>query len=96
MLFYMKKTNKKTPLVFRAGVVLLCALMISFHLTSGLYARYTESAIGSSGATIASFDMEIIYNPRTYNNLRINLNSPAVYVIVDEFQLHNSGDVSMS
>lgn len=51
----MKQLNKKTPLVFRAGVVLLCLLTFSMHLTSGLYAKYTTVASGSDSARVAKF-----------------------------------------
>ena len=53
----MKQSNKKTPFVFKLGIVLLCALLFSFHLTGGLYARYTTSAGGSDGARVAKFDV---------------------------------------
>lgn len=51
----MKKTNGKTPVVFRFGVVLLGALIISTHFMSGLYARYSTTATGSDSARVAKF-----------------------------------------
>ena len=51
----MKQLNTKTPLVFRIGLFLAFALILSFHLTGGLYARYTTSASGEDGARVAIF-----------------------------------------
>ena len=40
-----------------AALVLLFLTMISVHLTSGLYARYTVTATGSDSARVAKFDV---------------------------------------
>ena len=40
-----------------AALVLLLLTMISVHLTSGLYARYTTTATGSDSARVAKFDV---------------------------------------
>lgn len=40
-----------------AALVLLFLTMISVHLTSGLYARYTATATGSDSARVAKFDV---------------------------------------
>ena len=53
----MRKQNRKTPAVFYVGVVLLCAVLITSHLTSGLYARYTTTASGGDAAVVASFEV---------------------------------------
>ena len=49
----MKKFNRKTPLVFPIGLCLLCALFITSHMMSGLYARYSTSVTGSATAKVA-------------------------------------------
>ena len=41
-----------------AALVLLLLTMISVHLTSGLYARYTTTATGSDSARVAKFKVE--------------------------------------
>ena len=55
--FDMTKQNRKTPAVFYVGVALLCAVLITSHLTSGLYARYTTTASGGDRAVVASFEV---------------------------------------
>ena len=49
----MGKTKLNIPMF--AALVLLMMTMISFHLTSGLYARYTASASASDSARVAKF-----------------------------------------
>lgn len=41
-----------------AALILLMLTMISIHLTSGLYARYTATATASDSARVAKFDVE--------------------------------------
>ena len=41
-----------------AALVLLLLTMISIHLTSGLYARYTATSTGSDSARVAKFDVK--------------------------------------
>ena len=41
-----------------AALVLLLMTMISIHLTSGLYARYTTTATGSDSARVAKWDVK--------------------------------------
>ena len=55
----MKQLNIKTPLVFRLGVVLLCAMLITFSMVSGLYARYSSTVTGEASVQIAKFDVQI-------------------------------------
>jgi hypothetical protein len=56
---FMKQLNIKTPLVFRLGVVLLCAMLITFSMVSGLYARYSSTVTGEASVQIAKFDVQI-------------------------------------
>lgn len=51
----MKQSNKKTPVVFYLSFVLLCAVLITTHMMSGLYARYTTRATSSDSARVAKF-----------------------------------------
>lgn len=53
----MKQSNQKVPVVFYAGLVLLCAALITSHFTSGLYARYTTSASVGDSAVVAAFEI---------------------------------------
>ena len=51
----MKKSNMKTPLVFKIGMALLFVLIFSFTMTGGLYARYSTSAYSNDSARVATF-----------------------------------------
>lgn len=53
----MQKVTQKTPFVFYAGMVLLCLVLFSAHLTSGLYARYTSTSSAGDNARVAKFDI---------------------------------------
>ena len=55
----MTKSNSKTPWVFRLGVALLCAMLITTHMMGNLYARYSTTATGGDGARVAKFDVDI-------------------------------------
>ena len=52
----MKQLNMKTPAVFKAAMILLCALVVTTYMISGLYARYTTSRDGADGAIVARFE----------------------------------------
>ena len=53
----MAKSNQKTPVVFRLGIILLCCMLFSTYLMGNLYARYTTTASGSDSARVAKFDV---------------------------------------
>ena len=42
-----------------AALILLLLTMVTTHMTSGLYARYTASATGSDSARVAKFDVAV-------------------------------------
>lgn len=54
----MNKLNKRTPVVFHVGLVLLCMVLFSTYLTGGLYARYTSAGSSSDDARVAKFDIK--------------------------------------
>lgn len=49
-----------------AALILLLLTMVTTHMTSGLYARYTASATGSDSARVAKFD--VIVSEGVFNN----------------------------
>ena len=49
--------EKKFNIPMCAALILLLLTMISIHLTSGLYARYTVTATASDSARVARFDV---------------------------------------
>lgn len=52
-----KRTGNKPNIPFSIAVVLICLLMFSMYLTSGMLARYTTSASFSDSARVAKFDV---------------------------------------
>ena len=55
----MRQLNIKAPLVFRLGVVLFCAMLITFSMMGGLYARYSTTVTGEASAKVAKFDVKV-------------------------------------
>lgn len=93
----MKKLNIKAPLVFRVGVVLMCIIMLTFHMMSGLYARYTSSATGSATASVARIDVQMSGTNVNYTfdeNHAFNADLGAIYAVVVELKVINTGDVA--
>ena len=93
----MRQQNRKTPIVFRLGVALLCALFITSHMMSGLYARYSTTATGSASASVAKFDIDAncVYDAETdkykltiTNNSEVTV-SYSVLFMVDGSELPN-------
>ena len=41
--------------MFKIGVLLLCAMLVTSYMMSGLYARYTVTAFASDSARVAKF-----------------------------------------
>ena len=89
----MKKSNIKSPLVFRVGVVLMCVMMLTCHMMSGLYARYTSSAQGSATATVAKLDVQMSGANTNYSFVGLP-DSGNVHVVILDFTVTNTGDVT--
>lgn len=55
----MKATSERTQAVWplRVAAALLCMVLASSYLLSGLYARYTTAATGTDSARVAVFDI---------------------------------------
>lgn len=49
----MEKSNKKAPIVFYIGIILLCIWLTSVYLIGGLYAKYSTYAGSSDSARVA-------------------------------------------
>ena len=93
----MEQKNIKTPNVFKISLVLLIAVMLSFHLISGLYARYSSTATGSVSARVAKIDIEMSGTSIDYSfdeNNTFDANTGAVYATVVEFSVTNRGEVT--
>ena len=49
----MKQSNRKAPIVFFIGIILLCIWITSVYLIGGLYAKYSTYASGSDSVRVA-------------------------------------------
>lgn len=68
----MTKSNHKTPWVFRLGVSLLCALLLTTYWMGNLYARYSTTASGGDSARVAKFaggTIEVLQEENTINQV---------------------------
>ncbi len=52
----MRQQNIKAPIAFRLGLILLCLLLVTVYMMSGIYARYSSTATASSRAKVAKFE----------------------------------------
>lgn len=57
----MGKSKLNIPMC--AALMLLLLTMLSIHMTSGLYARYTAKSLGSDNARVAKFDVTAEVQP---------------------------------
>ena len=93
----MRQSNIKTPLVFRVGIVLMYAMMLSCYLMSGLYARYTTTVTGSASARVAKISYKLT-TPSSKSTHQLDMNvlpDNCNIVAVDEtFTLENDGEVA--
>lgn len=59
---YAKPSNRPLrlgSLMIRTALVLLCLVMLSFHMMGSMFARYSTSGNGSDDARVAKFDVKI-------------------------------------
>lgn len=89
----MGKTKLNIPMF--AALVVFLLTMITTHITTGLYARYTTSTSGSDSARVAKFDVDCmvvrVENTDEYTLTVINGSEVAVnYSIVVEMDSHLS------
>lgn len=87
----MKQSNKKTPFVFRIGVALLCAMLITSHMMGELYARYHSSGTGSATASVAKFSVSCSSDSNTTKTLEIGSEETVTY----SFTVTNTSDVTI-
>lgn len=92
----MRQQNKKTPLVFRVGVTLLCIVMLFSHLTGGIYARYTATASGSDSARVAKFEVRSDLKEQTTDLVLDLTNIKPGYIEEINLQVTNCSEVAVS
>ncbi len=54
----MQQKYNKTPLVFKIGVGILFALLLTVYCSNGLYARYSTTLVNSNSARVAVFSFD--------------------------------------
>jgi hypothetical protein len=72
----MSKENRKIvqgELMMLLAGVCLCLVLISSHLTSGLYARYTTSASGSDSARVIQFNQLTVTENGSFTDAKCHL-----------------------
>jgi hypothetical protein len=62
-----KNKEQKTPLIFRIGLILICAMMISCYIMSGIYARYSTTVTGKAIARTAKFSGGTLICDQSFN-----------------------------
>ena len=50
-------------MMMRIAAALICLVLISTHMMSGLYAKYTSRGTGSDSARVAAFDVNVTGTP---------------------------------
>lgn len=70
----MKKSNIKTPVIFFVAIGVLCATLVSFSLTGGLYAKYSTVSYASDSARVAKYSVTV--TDLTANELTLDSYDP--------------------
>jgi hypothetical protein len=92
----MQKATKKTPFVFYAAMVLLCLVLFSAHLTSGLYARYTSTSSAGDNARVAKFDVSSAKNTEKVDfKIDLDFFDPQKQSDYIEFDVFSSSEVAV-
>lgn len=88
----MKQSNIKAPLIFRIGLALLFALLITSYMMGGLYAKYIASDSASDSAYIATFGISCSSSDaNTTKTLEIGSEETVTYT----FTVKNTSDVTV-
>lgn len=89
------KKERRTPIPVTAAFVLLCLVLVSSLLVSGIFARYTAKGDGNSEAHVASFGVQATadeVNPVTITADGTDNNGKATYTVT----VKNTGEVAVS
>ena len=57
------RVKKLSGIVMRIAVILLCLVLFSAHLASGMFARYSTTAEGQDTARTAKYNVQIVPDP---------------------------------
>lgn len=91
----MKQQNRKTPVVFHIGLVLLCAVLMTTCMMSGLYARYSSTITGSATAQAANIAFQMSNGGQFDYEISeaFNADLGGVYAVIVTFSVTNTGEV---
>ena len=84
------RTKVNIPICLAA--VLLCLTLLSIHMTSGLYARYSSSDAGEDASRVAKF--EITKNKEHISEQLVLSLAPGT--MVSEIEVYNKSEVSVA
>lgn len=85
--------KQKTNPILLLAMVLLCLVMITTHMTAGLYARYTASGSGEDSARVAKFD---VTESGTLIETMVLSVIPGKEYLVGSIEVVNSSEVSVA
>lgn len=80
--------------LYRTALVLVCLVMLSFHLMSGLFAKYSVTGHASDSARVAKFDVAI--TGPAMNAVEIVCASMDNQSGVYQLEVHNASEVAVS
>lgn len=88
----MRKTNIKTPIIFRVALILFCVMLITLNLVGNIYAKYLSSFDGGSSTQIAKFSGGEV---RAINNyiIKQDLNAPSIHTGYYKFDVEFEFDI---
>ena len=72
----MKKMNKRTSVFFPIGCVLLFLVLLSAHMTDGVFGRYGSGFSGNSSARVAKFEVESGFSDAQSYDISLNFYDP--------------------
>ena len=78
-------------LMIRIAAAMLCLVLLSFHMLSGLYARYTTSGKGEDTARVAKFDVQVVGD----NAKDISISSVTSSSSFYQFTIANNSEVAV-
>lgn len=84
------RVKRLSGIVMRIAVVLLCLVLFSAHLASGMFARYSTSASSDASVRAAKYQVQII--PVTTGGLTFNETGEGTY----QFRVSNKSEVPVS
>lgn len=88
-----EKKDYRPNRIFRAALVLLCTVLVSVWMISGLWARYTTGSTGSDEARVASFDVTAdMKNFEAMFTVPLNPGESAAY----SFEIKNSSETAVN